>query len=553
MLLRLTLPRKRRLPLELVLALTLTVLAPIGFAQRPQMLPYVTIDAPRFVPAAAADFMKDDYVVLGVASGKVAKAFPAADLAQHGSALDDMPDGPITVTWCGVCNVGVVYRRTLGRRVLHFDYDSMVYGNEVQKDRETGSRWQQALGEAIDGPLKGARLAPYPFTRTSWGEWKRQHPGTLVMQPMPGYAELMPLMDRLSKGAYVGEGEAPANSAFRGDFRVRPRELVAGLQFDNAQKAYPFSVLRALHVVNDRVDGKPVLIVHQPRSDTTTGFMARARGHDLIFDAVNDEATELVDRQTHSRWSAYGLATSGTLKGLQLERLVLVPQFWFAWSQFHPATQLFTATATQSGAVWEPLLRVPLPTDALPKLTVQRLVVRPAPKDGPNISIPSHQHAAPVLGYLLRGQIENEVDPDPVRVVGRDGFFYEPPNHVHRSLRNLSQTEAAEILVFMGGDPGKNAKPLIEVPLSTVGDQDLALLRVTLGDGASVQAKPHTGPALVYVVAGEIESTAGSNPERHAAGEVFVEAAHEGTLTYRNKSSTERARILVFAATTGAR
>ena len=31
------------------------------------------------------------------------------------------------------------------------------------------------------------------------------------------------------------------------------------------------------------------------------------------------------------------------LKGTQLKPVILVPQFWFAWSQFHPGTQIFAA------------------------------------------------------------------------------------------------------------------------------------------------------------------------------------------------------------------
>ncbi len=536
----------------LVLALVSTLPMATSFAQRPEMLPYTTIDHPNFVPAAAAEFMKDDYVVIGIASGRVVKAYPAADLAQHGSALDVMPEGPVTVTWCGVCNVGAVYRRDVDGRILHFDYDSMVHSNEVQKDRETGSRWQQALGEAIDGPLKGRQLTPYPFTRTSWGEWRRQYPHTLVMQPQAGYAERMPMMNRLSKGAYVGEGEAPAKSDFRGDYRVRPRELVAGLQIGEAQKAYPFSALRAARVVNDRVAGQPVLVVHQPASDTSTAFLARARNRDLTFDAVNAEAAELIDRQTRSRWTAYGLSTAGTMKGVQLERLILVPQFWFAWSQFHPETELYMASAAVAskagaGAVWEPLLRVPLPSDALPTLTALRLRPRPAP-EGPNPGSPAHQHTGAVLAYLVQGRIENQVEPDPVRVYERDGFFYEAPGHVHAQLRNLSTTEAAEIMVFMAGEPVKNIPPLIEVPLETTIDQELFLLRVTLGAGATITSRQHTGPALIYILAGQVER-AGHTGKTYAPGEVFAEAAHSGTARYRNRSA-DPARILMFAVST---
>jgi hypothetical protein len=48
---------------------------------------------PEFVPAAGAAFLQDDDIVLGVASGGVAKAFPAGDLSQHGSVFDQTADG----------------------------------------------------------------------------------------------------------------------------------------------------------------------------------------------------------------------------------------------------------------------------------------------------------------------------------------------------------------------------------------------------------------------------------------------------------------------------
>jgi hypothetical protein len=65
----------------------------------PKMLPYTTIDHPEFVPASQASFLSDTDVVIGVSSGGTAKAYPGADLAQHGVVQDKMPDGPIAVTW----------------------------------------------------------------------------------------------------------------------------------------------------------------------------------------------------------------------------------------------------------------------------------------------------------------------------------------------------------------------------------------------------------------------------------------------------------------------
>ena len=141
-------------------------------------MPYTAIHQPEFVAASEATFLQDDDVLLGITSGNVVKAYPAADLSQHGAVADKVPDGPISVTWCGVCNTGVVFRAEVKGRTLHFQYDRMVGANEVQKDAETGTSWQQATGEAIDGPLKGMRLTLYPVVRTTWTEWRKRYPHT---------------------------------------------------------------------------------------------------------------------------------------------------------------------------------------------------------------------------------------------------------------------------------------------------------------------------------------------------------------------------------------
>jgi len=69
--------------------------------------------------------------------------------------------------------------------------------------------------------------------------------------------------------------------------------------------------------------------------------VASSKGRRLTFEAANAGATELIDRETRSRWNAYGSCTSGTLKGTQLESLIMEPEYWFAWSEFHPATTIF--------------------------------------------------------------------------------------------------------------------------------------------------------------------------------------------------------------------
>jgi hypothetical protein len=89
-----------------VAALVLTgALALLGSAMlsaqesKPQNLPYVAVHNPEFISAAATTFMNADDRVIGLMSGKTAKAYPAGILAQHGLVEDDSPSGPIAVTW----------------------------------------------------------------------------------------------------------------------------------------------------------------------------------------------------------------------------------------------------------------------------------------------------------------------------------------------------------------------------------------------------------------------------------------------------------------------
>lgn len=68
-------------------------------SKAPEMMPYTTVDHPEFVKASQASFLSATDVVIGVSRGGVVKAYPGADLAQHGAVQDQMPDGPIAITW----------------------------------------------------------------------------------------------------------------------------------------------------------------------------------------------------------------------------------------------------------------------------------------------------------------------------------------------------------------------------------------------------------------------------------------------------------------------
>jgi hypothetical protein len=117
--------------------------------------------------------------------------------------------------------------------------------------------------------------------------------------------------------------------------------MILGLDAGGANKAFPLNALRQARVINDTLGGEPVLVVHQPGSDTTTAFSSRVNGKALMFSAANQDASELTDTETHSRWDPYGRCLSGRLAGTQLRSLILEPEYWFAWSEFHPNTTIY--------------------------------------------------------------------------------------------------------------------------------------------------------------------------------------------------------------------
>lgn len=230
---------------------------------------------------------------------------------------------------------------------LHFENAGVIGGNEVFRDKETGSRWQQSSLEAISGPMKGERLKLREFLLTSWGEWHKRHPDTLVLKPLPGYADRIPEVNKRVQEGLLQLGNAP-EGVLHTDSRLPPKAMILGLDIEGNSKAFPLNTLRKMRILNDTLGRSPILIVHQPASDTTTAFSARLKKNALTFAGASPETTELIDSQTHSRWDPYGHCVAGKLRGSNLQPLILEPEYWFAWSEFHPGTAIFTPAPAEA-------------------------------------------------------------------------------------------------------------------------------------------------------------------------------------------------------------
>jgi hypothetical protein len=72
---------------------------PLMAFQSAKQMPYTAVNDPEFIPASASTFLGEKDRLIGLTGGNVVKAYPAAILAQHGVVIDNLPTGPIAVTW----------------------------------------------------------------------------------------------------------------------------------------------------------------------------------------------------------------------------------------------------------------------------------------------------------------------------------------------------------------------------------------------------------------------------------------------------------------------
>ena len=210
----------------------------------------------------------------------------------------------------------------------------------VMYDHQTDTLWSQFLSRGVEGPLDGQKLEIVPSIQTTWDQWQRLHPDTLVLDKLGGY------LDDYYEDYYQG-GRAGILGEANEDRRLPGKELVVAIDLEGSAKAYPFHVMAAERVLNDAFRGEAVVVTFEPISETGGVFRSQVDGRSLTFHTLPDSGDGIMlmqDQQTSSTWQAVtGRAIDGPLAGKALQRLPSHYSFWFAWSAFHPDTELFMA------------------------------------------------------------------------------------------------------------------------------------------------------------------------------------------------------------------
>lgn len=232
---------------------------------------------------------------------------------------------------------------------LLFNFYGLYNGVAIMADRDTESVWLPVSAKAVKGERLGEKLKTIPVLDTTWGEWKKLHPETLVMSPDNEFRKFY--RDK-TKQEPRGYDSFPAPffkpSLTREDMRLPQFDKVLGVAFETKtevlRRAYPVSALKQVNgVINDTIDKTPVVVFLEQKSTTANAFEAKSGDQILAFESRQNSVgiTEFVDKETQSVWNVEGVAVDGKLKGKSLKRLENHLSQWYGWAAYFPETTIF--------------------------------------------------------------------------------------------------------------------------------------------------------------------------------------------------------------------
>lgn len=266
------------------------------------------LDDPALTDAAGGSWYPDDRVVFGVIVGDEAVAFPKNIMEIHEMVNTTIGGRRVAIPYCTLCGSAQAYITddiAAGIEPLLGGIDAyemrtsglLNRSNKVMYEFHTRSVFDTFTGRAVTGPLREAGVALEPVTVrvATWAEWKAAHPNTQIVAEDGGigrtYAE-DPLGGRDDDGPIFPIGSA--------DPRLPVQEPVIGVVLDDGVAvAFPAAAAKAAFAAD-----LPVEIGGVALASDGAGFTARL--------------------------------TSGE------ESVATHEAFWFAWSQFHPSTLLWS-------------------------------------------------------------------------------------------------------------------------------------------------------------------------------------------------------------------
>ncbi len=255
-------------------------------------------DNPDVTSAEEATWLNDDDVVFGIEVNGEIRAYPRRIMEVREMVNDTLGGRDLGIPYCTLCGAAQAYftdglPEGVERPILRTS-GLLSRSNKVMYDLNTYSVFDTFLGHAVTGPLaeKNIRLQQATVVTSDWGTWKKEHPETTVL--LERYA-----LGRDPDFRNNRDANGPIFPVGDVDPRLPVHEDVIG-------------VLTA--------SGTAVAF---PRN---TALVALSRGDEIVVENVRLELDAGGIKAVDANGSNIGSHQA----------------FWFAWSQFHPKTELWS-------------------------------------------------------------------------------------------------------------------------------------------------------------------------------------------------------------------
>ena len=294
---------------------------------------------PKMLKAEEADYLDDDNIVFGVEIDGDVRAYPKRILAWHEMFTDTFGEGSneqaIAGVYCTLCGTVIIYKTQHNGVTHQLGTSGFLYrSNKLMYDKATQSMWSTVRGEPVLGPLvnKGIALEHLSVVTTTWKEWKRRHPETLVLSLDTGHRR--DYGEGVAYQEYFASDALMFNTPFQ-DNRLKNKREVLALRFvaaPNQQLAIDTEYLNANPVYNDKIGQQPFVVL---TDKTGANRVYDPKGIRLVeYDGL-DTATD----STGKHWQISEQALTSN-DGQTLNRLPYHRAFWFGWRAAFPDTRL---------------------------------------------------------------------------------------------------------------------------------------------------------------------------------------------------------------------
>lgn len=281
--------------------------------------------------AASANRVALDRLVVGIVVNGEARAYPLQIIGYHHHVRDSVGGQPVLVTYCTVCRTGRVYTPVVQGTREQFRLVGMDHFNAMLEDVRTGSWWRQANGEAVVGPRKGTRLDEVPSRQVTLRQWLALYPDSRIMQPDPAFAR------EYAKDYAYERGTSRKLLTGTDPRSWEDKSWVVGVTIRGKSRAYDWNHLERHHVINDVLNGTPIVIALASDSASFYAFERPDSTH--VFRIDNDSLVAGT-----GRYAFNGKGPQG-----QLVALAASQEFWHSWRTFQPGTDQFPAPPREPG------------------------------------------------------------------------------------------------------------------------------------------------------------------------------------------------------------